>query len=289
MTINLPSQPAPPRRRRRRSRSRYLSAFRSPKGIVATAVLGVLVVVAVGAPIIFPQGYDAQSGENLRGLSGAHLFGTDELGRDLLVRTVFGLRTDLSLIATAVPISLCLGTLLGLIGAVSRPAGTIVQRALDIILGFPSLVLGICIVLVLGAGWTALFIAIVIYGLPSFGRLARAALLSQEQREYVVAARTLGLGRWRTMSRHILPNALDPILVQGAVFVVAAIFIEAALSIVGLGIQPPRPSLGALLNVGVRYINQTPTYILGPTLVLLLLALAFSLLADALNETVTRS
>lgn len=267
---------------------RYLAALRSPKGRFALTVLTVLTLLALLAPWLFPQGYDAQSRESLRAMSSAHLFGTDELGRDLLVRTLFGLRTDLSLIATAVPVSLVLGTLLGLIGAVSPSLGTAVQRALDVILGFPSLVLGICIVMVVGASWSALFTVIVIYGLPGFGRMARAALVTQEQREYVIAARTLGVGRWKIMLRHILPNALDPIIVQAAVFVVAAVFIEAALSIVGLGTQPPQPSLGALLNVGMRYIYQSPTYVLGPTVILLLLALAFSLLADALNEAVNR-
>ena len=127
-----------------------------------------------------------------------------------------------------------------------------------------------------------------IFGLPGFGRLARATFLSQQHREYVVAARTLGVSNWKIMVRHILPNAIDPIIVQGAVFVVAAVFTEAALSIVGLGLQPPEPSLGILLNVGMRYITMAPFYILGPTLILVLLALAFSLLADALNSTVNR-
>jgi peptide/nickel transport system permease protein len=175
-----------------------------------------------------------------------------------------------------------------LLGAISARLGVWVQRALDIIVGFPGLILGICVVLVMGAGYNALLVAIVIAGLPSFGRLARATLLTQQQREYVIAARTLGVGKWQIMVRHILPNAVDPIIVQGAVFVVAAIFIEAALSIVGLGLQPPQPSLGILLNVGMRYITRAPFYILGPTLILLFVALAFSLLADALNQTVNR-
>ncbi|WP_254701312.1 ABC transporter permease [Neorhizobium galegae] len=217
-----------------------------------------------------------------------HFFGTDELGRDLFVRSIYGLRSDLTLVYCAVPVSIVAGTLLGLIGAVSPRLGNFVQRCLDIIVGFPGLILGICVVLVLGAGWTALLVAIVISGLPSFGRLARATLLAQQQREYVIAARTLGVGKWQIMVRHILPNAIDPIIVQGAVFVVSAIFIEAALSIVGLGLQPPEPSLGTLLNNGMRYISRAPTYVLGPTVILILVALAFSMLADALNATVNR-
>lgn len=268
--------------------ARYFQAFRTPKGIFATALIVVFTGVAFLAPIIFPGGYDQQTRDALSAPSLVHLFGTDEIGRDILVRSIYGLRTDLSLVFIAAPISMVFGTILGLIGAVSARLGSTVQRGLDIILGFPGMILGICIVLVLGAGWSALLVAIIIFGLPGFGRLARATLLTQQQREYVIAARTVGVGRWRTMIRHILPNAVDPILVQGAVFVVQSIFLEAGLSIVGLGIQPPQPSLGALLNIGMRYVTQSPTYILGPTLLLLLLALAFSLLADALNETVNR-
>ena len=179
-----------------------------------------------------------------------------------------------------------IGTFLGLLGR-SRCARRLVQRALDIIVGFPGLIFGICVVLVMEpdgrrCSSPSSFLACRVR--PP----ARATLLAQQQREYVIAARTLGVRRWQIMLRHILPNAVDPIIVQGAVFVVAAIFIEAALSIVGLGLQPPEPSLGILLNVGMRYITRSPSYILGPTLILLVVALSFSLLADALNQTVNR-
>jgi len=269
--------------------TRYLTAFRSPRGITAITLIVVLGALAVLAPVLFPGGYDQQTANSLQSPSSEHWFGTDELGRDLLVRTIHGLRVDFTLILVAVPLSMVLGTALGLIGGLSKASGVIVQRVLDIILGFPGLVLGICIVLVIGPGWTALVVAVAIAGLPAFGRLSRAAMLEQSQREYVIAARALGVNKPTVLLRHILPNAIDPIIVQGAVFVVGAIFIEAALSIVGLGIQPPLPSLGALLNTGMRYIHQAPTYVLGPTFVLILLALAFSLLADALNETVNRA
>jgi peptide/nickel transport system permease protein len=267
---------------------RYLRAFRGPKGATGAILILVLTVAALIAPVLFPGGYDQQTRDSLLPPSGGHPFGTDELGRDIFVRALYGLGTDLSLIYIAVPASMIIGTMLGLIGAVSHRLGTVVQRILDIILGFPGLVLGICIVLVMGAGWPALLTAIIIAGLPFFGRLARATLLAQQEREYVLAARTIGVGPWRVMVRHVLPYALDPILVQGAVFVVTAIVIEAALSIVGLGIQAPQPSLGAILNIGMRYVNQSPVYVLGPTLILFFLALGFTLVADALNETVNR-
>ena len=143
-------------------------------------------------------------------------------------------------------------------------------------------------VVIIGVGWGALVLAIVVLGLPSFGRLARSVMLEQQHREYVIAARTLGIGKWTLLFRHIVPNAADPLIVNAAVFLVHAVFIEAGLSVVGLGIQPPRPSLGSLLNAGIRYVNQAPNYVVGPMLVLLLLAFGFSLLSDALNERVIR-
>jgi peptide/nickel transport system permease protein len=267
---------------------RYLAAFRTGRGLTGLLIFVLLLALALLAPLLFPGGYDRQSGDSLQPPSGAHLFGTDELGRDLFVRTIYGLRMDLSIIAVAVPISMVLGTALGLVGALSRFAGSFVQRVLDIILGFPGVVLGVCIVLIMGPGWLALVVAIAVSGLPLFGRQARAALLEQSQREYVIAARTLGVGKGTILVRHILPNAVDPILVNGAIFVVVAIFIEAGLSIIGLGIQPPEPSLGSMLNVGIRFIESTPMYVLGPTIVLILLSMSFSLISDALNETVNR-
>lgn len=270
------------------SLSRYVGALKSPRAIIAVSLIVILCGLALLAPVIFPGGYDEQGRNSLAGPSWAHPFGTDEIGRDVFTRAIYGLRTDLSLVFVAVPLSMIIGTLLGLLGAISVRLGNVVQRVLDIIVGFPGLILGICVVLVIGPGWIALALTIVIVGLPSFGRLARSALMTQQSREYVIAARTLGVSNGRIMMRHILPNAVDPVIVQGAVYVVGAVFIEAGLSIVGLGIQPPEPSLGALLNVGMRYVQAQPTYVLGPTIILILVALAFSLLADALNDSVNR-
>ena len=277
-----------PRRTLNPTLQRYILALTTPKGLVAITLVIAITAIALLAPVLFPQGYDEQTRNSLAGASWAHPFGTDEIGRDLFVRSIYGLRTDLGLIYSAVPLSMAIGTILGLLGIVSRRLGEWVQRGLDVIAGFPGLILGICIVVVVGTGWLALFLAITVAGLPSFGRLARATLLAQMNREYVIAAMTLGVSKWKIMLRHILPNAAETVIAQGAVFVVAAVFIEAALSIVGLGLQPPEPSLGTLLNIGMLFVTLTPLYVLGPTAILILLALAFSLLADALNEAVNR-
>ncbi|GAB3969798.1 ABC transporter permease [Actinoallomurus acanthiterrae] len=276
------------RRRLNPTLARYLSAFRTPKGMTGLAILLVLGLAALLAPVLFPGGYDRQGRTSLTGMSADHIFGVDEYGRDIFVRSVYGLRIDLSLILTAVPLCMVIGTLLGLSGAISERLGAAVQRVLDVILGFPGLILGICLVAVLRPGWSALFLTILITGLPSTGRLARGAWLSQQNREYVLAARVLGVSRWQLLLRHVLPNAMDAIVVNGAVWMVVGVYIEAGLSIVGLGVQPPTPSLGVLLNNGLRFITQSSTYIVGPALLILLLAVGFGLVSDALNEAVNR-
>lgn len=289
-TFTAPGTPAPTVTRRigGGALSRYLTALRTPRGAFGAGLLLALVAVSVLAPLLFPGGYDDQGNDSLAGPSAAHWMGTDELGRDILARTVYGLRTDLSLILAAVPLSAAIGTLMGLTGVVSRWLGAAMQRVLDIILGFPGLVLGMSVVLVLGTGWLSLFVAVLISGLPGFGRLARAGLQVEQEREYVMAAKVLGVRKRTVLTRHVLPNIMDPIVVSVAVYMVVAIFIVSGLSIVGLGIKPPIPSLGAMLNVGARYIEVHPAYVLGPGLVLLLLALAFTLLSNALNKAVLR-
>jgi peptide/nickel transport system permease protein len=268
--------------------TRYLSAFSTPRGIVGLTLLTLLVFAAALAPVLFPGGYDVQGRESLTGMSASHPFGQDEFGRDIFARSIYGLRMDLSLILLAVPLSMTVGMLLGLIGAVSERLGTAVMRLCDVIIGFPSLLLGICLVAVLGPGWFPLFLTITIAGIPTAGRLARSAWLAQQGREYVLAARVLGVSRERLLTRHVIPNAADPIVTNGAIWMVAGVYIEAGLSIVGLGVQPPTPSLGVLLNNGLRFVTVAPTYVIGPALLLLLLALAFMLIADALNAAVNR-
>ncbi|MGW0200919.1 ABC transporter permease [Nonomuraea sp. NPDC003201] len=286
---DIPLEGGIPRARRLNpTLARYLSAFRTPKGVIGLSILAVMSLAALLAPVLFPGGYDEQGREALTGISAGHIFGVDEFGRDIFVRSVYGLRIDLSLIFTAVPLSMAIGVLLGLSGALSEHLGSAVQRLLDVIIGFPGLILGICLVAILGPGWPALFLTILISGLPTAGRLARGAWLAQQSREYVLAARVLGVSRPQVLVRHVLPNAMDSAVVNAAVWMVVGVYIEAGLSIVGLGVQPPTPSLGVLLNNGLRFVTQSPTYIVGPALLLLLVAVGFSLVSDALNEAVNR-
>jgi peptide/nickel transport system permease protein len=267
---------------------RYLAAFRSPKGIIGLSIIVLLGLSALLAPALFPAGPGVQSRDALLGVSAAHPFGTDEYGRDLLTRAVFGLRIDLFIILTAVPLSMIIGTLLGLSGTISERLGALIQRCLDVIVGFPGLILGICLVVILGPGWFSIFLTIVITGLPSAGRLSRAVLLRERDREHVLAARVLGVPSGKILLRHIAPFTVESMLVNAAVWMVIGVYIGAGLSIVGLGVQPPTPSLGVLINGGMRYIYQAPNYVLFPALILVLISIAFGLIADALNDTANK-
>lgn len=271
-----------------RAASRYLQAFKTPVGFISTLSIVVLTGLAFLAPVIFPNGYDQQTANSLLGPSLKNPLGTDDLGRDIFTRVVYGLRSDLTLVYIAVPISLVIGTFLGLIGMISNFLGNLSMRLMDFIIGFPALILAISITVVLGTGFTALLVSIIILGTPGVARLARSTMLEQEQREYVIAARVLGISKWKILFRHILPNIMDPLIAQGAILVVVAIFIESGMSIIGLGLQPPAPSLGVLLNNSMRFIIEYPTFVIGPVVALVSLTLAFGKLADALNATVVR-
>jgi peptide/nickel transport system permease protein len=268
--------------------TRLRAGFMTPKGMGGLAILLVFAALAIAAPWLFPGGPDEQSRDSLLSASLNHPFGTDELGRDIFVRTIYALRTDLSLVFVAVPIGMTIGTILGLTGVITPWLGNLSQRLFDLILGFPGIVLGITIVTIFEPGWTSLVITISIITIPAFGRLARAALLREQQQEYVLAASVLGVGKVKILSRHILPNVLDPIVVQVSASLVLGVFIESALSLVGLGVQPPRPSLGTLLNAASRYISRQSMYVAGPTITLIVLALGLNMIADALNRELDR-
>jgi peptide/nickel transport system permease protein len=252
--------------------------------VTGLLLVGTIAGAAVAAPLLFPDGYDVQSPDALLGPSLTRPFGTDEVGRSVFVRTIYGVRADLSLVLIAIPIGAIVGTLFGLLGTIHPVAGNAAQRILDIVTGFPSLILGISVALVLDPGWLALLVALSIFTTPQFGRLARSTFLTQQHRDYVLAARMLGVRRRKILTRHMLPFTADAALTQCVAAAAAAIFLESSLSLVGLGIQPPRPSLGVLLNRGARYVDFQKFYVIGPALVLLLLVVGFTLVADELNE-----
>jgi peptide/nickel transport system permease protein len=263
-------------------------ALRTPRGISGIACVVVVVLLGVLAPVLAPASPDAQEYETLLGISGGHLLGTDELGRDLLSRVLYGTRLDLEIALIAVPAGAVIGSLLGFAGGVWKGAGLVLQRLSDVIIAFPAMILGVTFVAIHGPGQATVEVTILVVNLPIFARLARGALLSQRSREYVVAATVAGSKPWSIVARHILPNSSDALIVQLALSMSGAVIIEGGLSVVGLGIQPPQPSLGALIQAGLPYLSKNAAYVLGPVAVILILVVGLNLLADSLSDGMGR-
>ena len=271
-----------------RPRNRYATAFSSAQGIIGLSIILLIVLVSMFAPLFLAHSPLEQGPDSLELPGGSHLLGTDELGRDLLARVLAGTRVDLVITLIAVPISAVAGTLLGLIGMVSGPLGSLLQRVFDVLLGVPALILGIGVAIAILPGRTSVIIAIILITMPVFGRQAHNALRQQLPLDYVTAAEVLGYPKWRVMMRHILPNVVDVVFVRFAIEMAHAITIEGGLSVVGLGIQSPQSSLGSMIKDGSGYLLDLPLYGLTPVAVVVLLIIGYTMLSNALNQAVLR-
>jgi len=270
-------------------RSRLGRAVRYPETLAGLVLVTLLFAAGILAPWLAPHGVDAQSSQSFAAPSGRHLLGTDEFGRDVFTRVLYGIRQDVVVAALAVPLGTIVGTVLGLLCGLHRVVDSVVQRVFDVMLAFTALVLGVAVsATAIGPGMTAIVVTVVLVNVPLFGRLTRSAVQSQRSRDYVVAAEVIGAGRVRVLARHILPNSLDALIVQAALSLSMAVFIEGAMSFVGVGIRPPSPSLGALLRTGANFLDQNPWYALGPIIVVTALVLGFNLVADGLNRGLLR-
>ncbi|MGW7488271.1 ABC transporter permease [Streptomyces sp. NPDC054786] len=273
----------------RPERSRWSRALRYPETVTGIALVALLFALGILAPWIAPHEVDAQSGSAFAGISSAHLLGTDEFGRDVFSRVLFGIRQDVIVAGAAVPLGALIGTALGLLCGLHRVVDSIIQRLFDVMLAFTALVLGVAVsATAIGPGMAAIVVTVVLVNVPMFGRLTRSATQAQRGRDYVMAAEVVGAGRARVLLRHILPNALDALIVQAALSLSMAVFIEGAMSFVGIGVRPPAPSLGALLRTSANYLSQNEWYTLGPIIVVTTLVLGFNLIADGLNRGLLR-
>jgi peptide/nickel transport system permease protein len=260
---------------------------RHPRVLIGGALLLILLVAAIGAPLLAP--YDPIEVEPSRALeapSWRYLFGTDDLGRDVFSRVLYGARVSLSVGLISVSIGLVVGVSLGLTaGYLGGTADLLIMRAIDALLAFPGLVLAISITAALGPQIQNAMIAIGIVAIPAYTRLTRGQVLSAREREYVTAARAIGAPALRIVLRHILPNIANPIVVQVTLSTAFAILAEAALSFLGLGSQPPTPSWGQDVNYSQRYLaNQLWWMSAGPGLAIFLAVFAFNFLGDALRD-----
>lgn len=259
---------------------------RKPRAVIGGAVIAAMIVAAVFAPLVAPYDPTVQNFTDLlQGPSVAHPLGTDELGRDTLSRVIFGARVSLQVGLIAVGLSLIVGGCLGLIsGYVGGAVDTVIMRIMDGLLAFPALVLALAITAMLGPSLRNAMIAIGVTGIPSFARLVRGQVLVIRDLEYVQAAHSLGAGHARVMVRHVLPNTTAPIIVESSVAIPAAILAEAGLSFLGLGVQPPMPSWGAMINTAQGYMQREPWIAIAPGAAILVAVLAFNFLGDALRD-----
>jgi peptide/nickel transport system permease protein len=257
-----------------------------PRVAVATALLLLLVLVTVLAPWIALHDPIATDPSNaLLGPSGAHPLGTDELGRDLFARVIWGSRVSLPVAFVAVAVGLLVGGTIGLAaGYRGGLTDLLLMRVIDAILAFPALILAIAIVAVLGPGLRNAMIAIGIVQLPVYARLMRAQVLTLKGLDFIAAVRALGSSPVRLIVYHFLPNLLNPLIVQISLSAAAAMLAEATLSFLGLGAQPPTPDWGFMLNTGARFLNNDPWLALGPGVAISVAVFAFNWLGDALRD-----
>jgi len=264
---------------------RKLASNRSAQ--IGGALCLFFVLCAIFAPWLAPYSYKKLDLAHRLAAPGqfGHWLGTDNLGRDLLSRLLYGARVSMAVGIFSVTISLGIGVPLGsLAGYAGRWIDSLVMRSMDLLLAFPSILLAIGIVTVLGNNLTNAMIAVGVVGIPVFARIARAAVIAVKEQEYVQAARTIGCSPPRILLVHILPNCINPLIVQATLSLGTSVLDAAGLSFLGLGAKPPTPEWGTMLADTYRYYEQAPWLVLGPGLAILGLVLGFNLLGDGLRD-----
>lgn len=261
--------------------------FRKPSAVLGLVIVVLVILAALFAPQISP--YDptkADFAAILNPPSAEHLLGTDEIGRDLLSRLIFGARASLQAGIIAVLIATGIGVPIGLLSGYFRGwvDEWIVMRFADAMIAFPTIVLALALAAALGRSLTTAMLAIGISAAPVFIRLARAQAMSIREQEYVEAARSLGNFDIKIMFKHVFPNMVGPLLIQTSIAIAAAILAETALSFLGLGVQPPTPSWGSMLRIGTGYMQQAIWLSIYPGLAIFVTVLGINLLGDGLRD-----
>jgi peptide/nickel transport system permease protein len=267
-------------------REAWKSFKKNKFALVGAGIVVFFIIIAILAPVIAPYGVNEQVLSNRNSPPSAdHWFGTDDFGRDILSRVMFGSRISLWVGFVAVMGSIVIGCFLGIIaGYYGRWIDTLISRVFDVMLAFPSILLAIAVVAVLGPSLQNALIAIALINVPNFGRLIRSKVLSVKQEEYIVAAKAIGMSDARILFHHVLPNSLAPIIVQGTLAVATAIIEAAALGFLGMGAQPPEPEWGKMLADSRQYIIQAPWTVLFPGVAIMLTVLGFNLMGDGLRD-----
>jgi peptide/nickel transport system permease protein len=260
---------------------------RNPLAAAAVVLIAVFTLMALLAPLLAPHDPAAISlSTRLTPPTSAHWFGTDELGRDIFSRIIYGSRVSMLVGVSVVTLSLSIGMALG---ALAGYYGGILDRMLNLVVintfqSFPGILLAIAFVAFLGPGLFNLILALVLGGWVGYARLVRAQVMSAREREYVTASRALGASDARILLRHIIPNIIQPVIVQAAIGMAGAVLAEAAMSFLGLGIPPPTASWGSMLNDARGHLFDAPHMVLFPAITVMLAVLSFNFLGDAMRD-----
>ncbi|MCV3273333.1 ABC transporter permease [Roseobacter sinensis] len=270
---------------KRRSRA-WVKFRKSPSALLGGAIVIFFILIAILAPLLpVPGPVETDWSAVRKAPSDAHPFGTDEIGRDVLSRMIWGAQASLLAGVVSVMIAVALGVPLGVLAGYRRGwTDAVISRVTEALLAAPFLILAIALAAFLGPSLTNAMIAIGISAMPIFIRLARGQTLSVMTEDYVESARAIGVGHLALIWRYILPNIFPPIIVQGTLTIATAIIAEASLSFLGLGQQPPAPSWGSMLNIAKNFLEQAPWMALYPGIAIFLVVLGFNLLGDGLRD-----
>lgn len=271
--------------RAERMRRFWKSFARNKLAVVGLLIVLAFVLIAIFAPWLAPYDPNKQTlRDQLQSSSSTYWLGTDDVGRDILSRIIIGSRVSLMVGIIATGIGASIGTLCGLLAGYFPRLDGWIMRAMDILLSFPSVLLAVAIIAILGPGIGNVMIAVGINSIPAYARLVRSTVLSVKGTEYVLAARAVGTGQTRIMGRHILPNCLSPIIVYSTLQIGGAILTASILSFLGFGVQPPDAEWGQMVNAGRGWLQQAPHMATYPGLAIFLVVMGFNLLGDGIRD-----
>jgi len=272
------------RRAPRYQRLRQL--LRDPLGVLGLVLVTLVILAAAGADLLSPYDYKAMgTGERLSPPTWEHPLGTDNLGRDSFSRVLHGSRIALYVALVAVGTSLALGLFLGMVaGYGPRWLDNLLLLAFDSVRSFPVIMFALAVITVLGPKLETIILVVVATSVPGYARIARTATLSLKNAEFILAERSLGAGPLRIMASHLLPNLVAPLLILASMDIPVVVTIEAGLSFLGLGVRPPTPSWGSILNDGYAFIRNTPWLVIAGSVPLIVTTLGFTFLGEALRD-----
>jgi len=262
------------------------SLRKSPLAVVGFVIVGVLIVLAIFAPFLAPYSpTKMRLSERLSPPSSRHIFGTDDVGRDILSRVIYGSRISLRICTVVVGLTIGIGTILGVAaGYLGGWVDELIMRISDVFLAFPALILAMAIAAALGPSLDNVILAMVVIWWPRYARVARGQVLVLREIDYMVAAKAMGTSTTRTFIHHILPNCISPILIQATLDLGEVLLTAATLSFIGFGAQPPTPEWGAMISLGRNYLRDNWWYATFPGLAILVAVMGFNLLGDAARD-----